>query len=115
VLSFHVTYPPGVTSVEIAERLWDVTPGSAPNTGTQSLISRAVYRIDYGLTPPTSPVDVPVNMELWPNAYQLTCGHTLKLELTQDDSPTWRPDNVSSALTYTNLSLSLPVVQGTGC
>jgi hypothetical protein len=115
VLNFTATEPPGTATAEIAVRLWDVTPGSLPNTGTQSLISRAIYRIDNGLTPPTMSTNLPIAMELWPNGYKLTCGHTLKLELTQDDSPTWRPDNIPSSLTYSNLSLSLPTVPGTSC
>jgi hypothetical protein len=115
VLTVDVTLPPAVASEEMAVRLWDVTPGTLPNTGTQTLISRSVYRWDFGLTPPTAPTTQTVTMELFPNAWQLTCGHTLKLELTQDDSPTWRPDNVASTLSYANVSLSLPVRSGTAC
>ncbi|TMB90176.1 MAG: hypothetical protein E6J45_09260, partial [Chloroflexi bacterium] len=54
--------------------------------------------------------------ELWSNAWQLQCSHQLRLELTQDDAPTWRADtDKASTMSLTNLSLSLPVVAGAGC
>lgn len=47
--------------------------------------------------------------QLWPTAWALGAGHQLKLELTPDDSPTWRPDNLAATMTLTNVSLTLPV------
>ena len=95
------------SSAELAARLWDVTPG-----GGQSVISRTVYRIEIGTS---GTATLQLALELWPNAWQLQCGHLLRLELTQDDAPTWRPDNVASTMTLSNLSLSLPVVGGSSC
>ncbi|HMC68518.1 MAG TPA: CocE/NonD family hydrolase C-terminal non-catalytic domain-containing protein, partial [Mycobacteriales bacterium] len=95
------------SSAELAARLWDVTPG-----GGQSVISRTVYRIEVGTA---GTATLQLSLELWPNAWQLQCGHLLRLELTQDDAPTWRPDNVASTMTLSNLSLSLPVVAGSSC
>ena len=97
-----VTLPPTAVSAELAARLWDIAPG-----GTQTMVERAVYRFDSGAQPPTSPQHI--SFELWPNVYTVAAGHTLQLELTQDDSPTWRPDNVASSLMIANLQLTIPV------
>ncbi|MGH7687582.1 MAG: CocE/NonD family hydrolase C-terminal non-catalytic domain-containing protein [Candidatus Dormibacteria bacterium] len=84
----------------IAARLWDVD-----SAGTQTLITRAETRI---VNPSILPFVTNVHLELWPNAWQLQAGHTLKLELTQDDFPTWRPDNEPASITLSNLSLTVP-------
>ncbi len=89
------------TNAELAVRLWDVDPVA----GTQTLMSRAVYRI-LSTTPASTQKPT---FELWPNAWQLQAGHRLKLELTQVDAPTWRPDSLSSSFTVSKVSLSLPV------
>jgi MYXO-CTERM domain-containing protein len=39
----------------------------------------------------------------------------LKLELTQNDVPTWRDDNLASSMMLTNLQLALPMVPNVGC
>ncbi|MGI8847445.1 MAG: CocE/NonD family hydrolase C-terminal non-catalytic domain-containing protein [Candidatus Dormibacteria bacterium] len=87
-------------NAELAARLWDVDP----TTGKQTLVTRSVYRIVAGLLGGTQPIA----FELWPNAWRVGAGHQLKLELTQDDSPVWRPDNLPSALTISGLRLDLP-------
>jgi predicted acyl esterase len=92
---------------EIAARLWDVNPSA----GTQALVARAVYRINVA----TTGVTIPVVFELSANAWQLACGHQLKLELTQDDAPYWRPDNEPSSLSYAGPSLRIPAVTGSSC
>ncbi len=90
------------TSAEVAARLWEINPTS----GTQTLITRSVYRIEDGS--PTG--NDHLSFELWPQAWQFQPGDQVKLELTQDDSPVWRPDNLASSLTFTNLDLRLPLV-----
>jgi hypothetical protein len=87
------------TDGELAARLWDVDPA----TGKQALITRAIYR----LTAP-APGSTRLAFELWPTAWELAAGHQLKLELTPDDSPTWRPDNLPATMTLTQLSLTAP-------
>ncbi len=88
------------TSAEVAARLWEID-----GSGNQTLITRTVYRIeDSG---PTSQDHL--LFQLWPQAWQFTPGDQLKLELTQDDSPVWRPDNLASSLSFTNLQLTLPL------
>ena len=51
-----------------------------------------------------------LRFELRPQAWQFTTGDTLKLELTQNDSPVWRPDNLPSSLTFSNLIFKVPAV-----
>ena len=94
------------SSAELAARLWDVGPSS------QSIISRTNYRLEEG-TSGTTTVDLA--FELWPTAWQLVCGHHLRLELTQDDAPSWRADNLSSSMTLSNLTVGLPEVPGSAC
>jgi predicted acyl esterase len=86
-------------NAELATRLWDVDPVA----GTQSLITRNVQRLT-GLPGCT----LSLSYELWPTGWQLVSGHQLKLELTQNDAPTWRPDNLPSSLVLNGLSLTLP-------
>ncbi|MBV8195271.1 MAG: hypothetical protein JOY80_07055 [Candidatus Dormibacteraeota bacterium] len=95
------------TNAELAARLYDVDP-----SGTEWVVSRSVVRLDEGTAPTTT---ANLAFELWPNAWQFQCGHTIKLELTQVDAPTWRPDNESSSMTLSNLSLKLPAVTGASC
>jgi predicted acyl esterase len=92
------------SSAGLAARLWDLDPAS----GTQTLISRAVYRFEEG-TSPTTPLNN-LSFQLTPNAWQLLPGHRVKLELTQDDFPTWRPDNEPASLTINSLTLTLPMI-----
>lgn len=92
-------------SAEVAARLWEIDA-----SGNQTLVSRTVYRIEE-----TSPAATEhLAFELWPQAWQFQPGDQLKLELTQDDSPVWRPDNLPSSLSFSNLDLALPMVAGTG-
>jgi predicted acyl esterase len=95
----HVTATPTGTNAELAARLFDLNPA----TGTQTLITRAIYRITG--TPGHAQQ---ISLELWPTAWQLLPGHQLTLELTQTDTPTWRADNQPAALTLTNLELTVP-------
>jgi hypothetical protein len=70
-------------SAAVAARLREVTPG-----GTQTLITRTVYRIEDAAP---------------------TGSDQLKLELSQDDQPVWRPDNEPSSLSFSSLDLALPL------
>ncbi len=88
------------TDAALAARLWDVDPA----TGQQALITRTVYR----LTASAPGQQLRAVFELWPAAWSLAAGHRLKLELTPDDSPTWRPDTLPSAVTVSDLTLTLP-------
>lgn len=97
----HVGYALVGADAEVSARLWDVDPAK----GTQTLVTRAVYRFSPGS--PRSSGDI--SFELWPTAWTLAAGHELELELTQVDAPTWRPDNVPSSIQWSGLSLRLPM------
>ncbi len=88
------------TDAELAARLWDVNPA----TGQQALITRAVYRLT-GAAPGSTQK---LTFELWPTAWTLGAGHKLKLEITPNDAPTWRADDLPSTITLSHLSLTLP-------
>ena len=88
-------------SAELVARLWEID-----GAGNQTLVTRTVYRIEESAPTATEHL----NFELYPQAWQFQPGDTLKLELNQDDSPVWRPDNLASSLSFTNLDLSLPMV-----
>ena len=94
-------------NAELAARLWDV--GSDGTTLT--LVSRSVFRIS-GVTPGSA---TSISFELNPVAWQMVCGHQLRLELTQNDAPSWRPDNEPSSLTLSNVGLRLPDRPGAAC
>ncbi len=100
----HLTVTLAGTDAELAARLWDVDPA----TGQQALITRTVYR----LTASAPGQQLHAAFELWPAAWSLAAGHQLKLEITPDDSPTWRPDTLPSAITVSNVSLTIPARSG---
>jgi acetyl esterase/lipase len=88
------------SDAELFARLWDVDA-----SGNQTLITRSAVRL---VNASPDPLTTNLRFELWPNAWQLQSSHTLKLELTQDDVPTWRPDNEPATIALSNLSLTLP-------
>jgi predicted acyl esterase len=59
---------------QVDARLWDVAPG-----GTQTIVSRAPYRVSGG-----SPQKI--DFQLWGNAYTFAAGHTVKVELLGQDA-----------------------------
>jgi hypothetical protein len=97
----RVTVALAGTDAELAARLWDVDPA----TGKQALITRGIYR----LTAAAPGATTRLAFELWPTAWALSAGHQLKLELTPDDSPTWRPDDLAGTMTLSKITLTVPV------
>lgn len=93
-----VTVNSSATHAEIAARLWDVDPVS----GMQALITRGVYHL-------TSPGTSTVSFELFTTAWQLQAGHHIKLELTEDDMPFLRYDNLGGSLAIESVALVVPV------
>lgn len=69
----------------VAARLWDVDPGPSPGAedDMQTLVTRGVYRLDG-----TDPQEV--SFKLFGNGYTFPVGHSVKLELTADDSPSFQ-------------------------
>jgi predicted acyl esterase len=97
----HVTVPyvwAGAVSGGLAARLFDVAPD-----GTELLMTRGVYRLDND--PPTGVLRLP----LYGNHWRLEPGHRIRLDLTQVDTPTYRPSNFPSSLQFPGgVSLVLP-------
>ncbi len=98
-LSYAVT--PAVTQAQLDARVWDVPP-----TGPAFLITRGTLRIDTlnGYDPPSGTLRLP----LYGNHWLLARGHQLRLDLTQVDEPTFRPNNLPSSITYGTPTLVLP-------
>ncbi|MDQ4145787.1 MAG: hypothetical protein M3198_18980 [Actinomycetota bacterium] len=79
------TASPSHEDMYVAARLWDVDPGDPqnPDDDVQTLVTRGVYRLG-------AAEEQQVDFQLFGNAYEFASGHLVKLELTADDSPSWR-------------------------
>ncbi|MDQ3934355.1 MAG: hypothetical protein M3340_06950 [Actinomycetota bacterium] len=90
-----VSYTATAPDFELNARLWDVAPD-----GTMTLVDRGAYRGGPDLSGT-------VEYELFGNAWRLEPGHSLRLELLQDDSTYLRPDNVPSTVTLHTARIEL--------
>jgi dienelactone hydrolase len=97
----HVRVPyvwTGAATGGLAARLFDVAPD-----GTELLMTRGVYRLEND--PPSGVLRLP----LYGNHWGLTPGHRIRLDLTQVDTPTYRPSNAPSSLEFPGgVTLVLP-------
>jgi hypothetical protein len=91
---------PGLPAIDatVALRLWDVD-----STGTATLITRGIYRYQ------GAPGPMSLSTQLFGGAWALHPGHRLRLEVTQDDFPYARPDNLPSTIAWGAVQLVLPV------
>jgi len=82
---------PAATQAQLDARVWDVPP-----SGPALLVTRGMYRLDTlnGYDTPAGTLRLP----LWGNHWQLAPGHRIRLDLTQADDPTLRPNNLPSSL-----------------
>jgi predicted acyl esterase len=90
----------GATTATIQARVWDVRPD-----GTELLVTRGTYRID------TPAYDTPagvLRLALFGNDWVLRSGHSVRLDLTQDDHPTFRPSTLPSSIAFQAPRLVLP-------
>jgi predicted acyl esterase len=92
---------PAATQAQLDARVWDVPP-----TGPAYLITRGSFRIDTlnGYDRPAGTLRLP----LYGNHWLLAPGHRVRLDLTQVDQPTFRPNNLPSSITYGTPRLVLP-------
>ncbi len=92
----------GLTAVDatVALRLWDVDAA-----GTATLVTRGAYRYQ------GAPGPAPFSTQLYGGAWTLQPGHRLRLEVSQDDAPYVRPDNLPSAFSWASASLVLPIAR----
>jgi hypothetical protein len=93
-----VGLPP--TTATLDARLFDRAPD-----GTELLMTRGTYRIH-----PIAPSGT-LELPFYGNHWQLRPGHTIRLDLTQADVPTYRQSNVPSALDFKRVLLKLPTRQ----
>ena len=70
----------------IAARLWDVFEGElpGPQDDTQTLITRGVVRLG------AAGEHNDVTFEMFGNGYEIPPDHSIRVELTADDSPSWQ-------------------------
>ena len=92
----------GGTGATLNARLWDVSPDGQ----TQLLVTRGSYRIDgprYD-TVPNGVIDLP----FFGNEWTFEAGHSIRLDLTLVDSPTFLASNQQTTLSFSGPTLSLP-------
>ncbi len=88
----------GGVSGGLAARLFDVAPD-----GEELLVSRGVYRLE------NDPQAGVLRVPFYGNHWEFERGHRIRLDLTQVDSPTYRPSNLPSSLQFPRgVTLSLP-------
>jgi hypothetical protein len=87
----------------VAVRIWDIPP-----TGEKILVDRSAYRLNE-LTNPSAGV---IEMDLFGNAWEWLPGHTIQVQVSQQDAPFLRPDNLQSSITWGSPTVTLPIRQG---
>jgi predicted acyl esterase len=82
---------PAATQAQLDARVWDVPP-----SGPAFLVTRGTYRLDTlnGYDTPAGTLRLP----LWGNHWLLAPRHKVRLDLTQVDQPTLRPNNLPSSI-----------------
>jgi pimeloyl-ACP methyl ester carboxylesterase len=93
----RLKYQATASDFELNSRLWDVAPD-----GSRTLVTRGAYRGGPDLTGTA-------DYEMFGNAWRLEPGHTLQLELLQDDSTFLRTDNIPSTVTIESARIDVPV------
>ena len=94
------------TDAELNSRLWDVAPD-----GSVTLVTRGEYRWT------GSPGAASVAYSLAGSGWVFQAGHTVRIEVTQNDAPYMRLDNYASAVDYFSMTITLPTPAAapTGC
>lgn len=95
--ALHLEAAVGGIDAEIDPLLWDLAPD-----GSATLVTRGAYR--FTGAPAGASIDIP----LQGNGWDFLAGHTIRLEVTQNDAPYLRPDNLASAIGYTSVTLTMP-------
>lgn len=93
----------GNTTAALAARLWDVAPD-----GTVTLVTRGAYRIDSAWDGLAGTAVLP----FFGNEWAFPAGHRVRLDLTLDDTASFRP-TAAASLVIDGPTLTLPV-RGSG-
>ena len=89
--------------VQLNVRLFDVTP-----TGDKQLVTRGTYTVD--TERPGVPIGrMPITIVTYGNVWQAAAADTLRLEITNVDSPYIGPSRVPSVTEVSKVSLDIPV------
>jgi len=91
----------GATTATLNARVWDIPAAGGPAL----LVTRGTYRID---TPGYEQLTGSLRLPLYGNQWPFRTGDKIRLDLTQVDTPTFRPDNQPSTLTFAAPVLTLP-------
>ena len=94
----HLAVTIAGTDAEVNSRLWDVAPD-----GSITLVSRGMYRWT------GSPGAVSITYAMLGSGWVFAAGHSLRLEVTQNDAPYLRIDNYASSIGYSSMRLVLPL------
>ena len=87
--------------VQLDVRMYDVSPD-----GSRQLITRGTYTTDNGALPiGEQDLTIPTYGNLW----SVSADHSIRIELTNLDSPYIAPSRVPSVTTVTNVSVEIPV------
>ena len=84
----------------VAFKLWDRKPD-----GSKTLVTRGEYRLSTAAGDPATGV---LKTTLYGNDWVFPAGDTIVLQVTQNDAPYLRPDNESSAIEWSGVTLDLP-------
>ena len=95
--ALHVKATVAGVDAEVNSRLWDVAPN-----GNATLVTRGAYRFS------GAPGRVTVDTALQGNGWVFAAGHTIRLQVTQVDTPYLRPDSLPSSIVYSAVTLTLP-------
>jgi hypothetical protein len=95
----HFTPSLGATGVELNARMYDVFPDN-----TAVMVDRGPRRVS-----DDELASGQVSFELHGNGWRFEDGHTIRLELAQDDGPFLSVSNSLSSLTVTGVDLAIPV------
>jgi predicted acyl esterase len=88
--------------VQLDVRLFDVTPA-----GVKQLVTRGTYTVDTGS--PATPIGrVPITIVTYGNVWPVAVGDTLRLEITNVDSPYIAPSRIPSVTELSKVSLDVP-------
>ena len=97
--TFDPLAPPGDSGLQLNARLYDVFPGDSA-----LMVDRGPRR----LTPEEAEAGK-VTFELHGNGWRFPAGHSIRIELTQDDEPFLVSSDVPSSLTLQGVRLKVPV------
>jgi hypothetical protein len=86
----------------IAARLFDRAPD-----GSATMVTRGVCRVNQAAA---EEVDC-AEFDLWGNGWTFQKGHTIVLEVTQADTPTFRRDNFPTSLQFAAATIEIPTTR----